>query len=101
MRGGAMNDYTLAVWEDWLAKQSAALRETAERCPPWGIYQFRDRQFARLDGLFCTIANYQNDGSLVVRFTQDHGNQIASSEILLDHITPDQLFFTPPRGQIN
>jgi hypothetical protein len=96
MRGGAMNDYTLAVWEDWLGKQPPAILQAAERCPPWGIYQFRNPAFARLDGLLCTVACYETDGSLTVRFTHQYG-----PEILLSSVTPEQLYFTPPHGQVN
>lgn len=96
-----MNSYTLAVWEGWLAQQSATLRATAERCPPWGIYQFRNTVYTQLDGLLCTIAGYQEDGSLKVRFAQEYGNQLAASELILDGVTPEQLFHTPPHGQLN
>lgn len=96
-----MNAYVLQVWEDWLRQQSDAILKTAERCPPWGIYQFQDQSNDRFNGLLCTVACYEDDGSMVIRFMQGYGNNFLSSEVLLPHITPDQLYFTPPHGQVN
>jgi hypothetical protein len=88
--------YTLRFFNEWLAHQPEPVHQTVERCPPWGIYRFQDPSIPKLHGLLCTVASYAKDGTMNVRFTM-----VYAPEILLSSVTPEQLYFTPPQGQVN